>query len=103
MKAQEDYYQYVKMHCVGPFQYEFVLRDPAQVGESITLLHQFESDAAALQTAQHYEALLQRAHALGYTLRGYYFLSPSGHTLPVSHVFDLDMTIQHVEHMLNSR
>ncbi len=99
---QDNKFRYVNICRVSPSQYEFAISHPSNLDEPIVMVYQFKSQAAAEIAALHYEKLVEKAYNYGFTLSGYYLYGPSGQVLPVSDVFDLDMSIGHVEQRLSS-
>jgi hypothetical protein len=93
---------YVHVRQVSPSQYEISISHPSTSGNPIVMVYQFKSKSAAEIAALHYEELVKKAYQIGYRLDGYFLYGPSGQVLPVSDVFDLDMSIGHVERRLSS-
>ncbi len=101
--SQHKSYDYVHFRRVAPLLYEFTIRHPTKTETPIVMVYQFKSVSAAELAARHYNLLLDKADKLGYRLDGYYLYGPAGQTLPISDVFDLDMSIGHVEQRLSSQ
>ncbi len=95
-------YCYVHLRRIAPTQYQLTISHPTENQTPIIMICQFQSATAAVRTAHHYEALLDKAYLLGYTLNGYYLHGPLGQILPVSDVFDLDMSNGSIEHCLTT-
>jgi hypothetical protein len=100
---QKNHFNYVHVRQVSPSQYEFTISHPSTEDKHIVMVYQFKSKAIAEMAALHYEELVNKAYKYGYKLDGYFLYGPSGQVLPVSDVFDLDMSIGHVEHQLSAR
>lgn len=100
---QKNHFNYVRIRQVSPSQYEFTISHPSTADKHIVMVYQFKSKALAEMTASHYEKLVNKAYKYGYELDGYFLHGPSGQVLPISDVFDLDMSIGHVERQLSSR